>query len=156
VFRVAILAGLFLALAFALFGGASAEYAATQKSPQGSIHASAVAGAILFGAVGFLAGVTIAPIGLSIFHFLRINRPRYRLRTLLIVLALGPPVLAVAWSTVGLVRERLTRQAAVPLPPPPYIPPGSPAGIRGPHVVPPEYRGISFGAGNPSETPEIN
>jgi len=96
-FRVAITAGLYLAFTFAVLGGTFAGYTATQMSPQGNILASAIAGAILYGAFGFANGATLAPLGLAAFKWLESNRPRYRLRTLLVVLALAPPLLAGAW-----------------------------------------------------------
>ena len=63
---------------------------------------------------------------------------RYRVRTLLIVLALGPPVLAGA----GLLVIGFLQSLGAPehYPPPPVIPFGSPAGTSGPHIIPPEYR----------------
>jgi hypothetical protein len=51
---------------------------------------------------------------------------RYKLRTLLIVLALGPPLLAGAW---------VASQALFAVPTP-LIPKGSPSGITGPHRLP--------------------
>lgn len=65
---------------------------------------------------------------------------RYRLRTLLAVLALGPPMLAGGWYVADDLRERFTRQESVKLPPPPRIPAGIPGGTRGPHVIPPDAK----------------
>jgi len=42
---------------------------------------------------------------------------RFRLRTLLILLAVGPPVLAVAWWLVNFVHDPIPSQSGGPLPP---------------------------------------
>ena len=60
---------------------------------------------------------------------------RYRLRTLLIVLALAPPLLSGAWYAV----QNLLAQVRPPIPPP-LIPRGMPEGITGKHVLPPHVR----------------
>jgi len=63
---------------------------------------------------------------------------RYRLSTLLIVLALGPPALAGALLLVIPFLQSLG--APEHYPPPPVMPLGSPAGSSGPHIIPSEYR----------------
>jgi hypothetical protein len=62
---------------------------------------------------------------------------RYRLRTLLIVLAVGPVALAGAWfagqEAIREYRARLDNRV-------PVIPSDAPAPIRGRHVIPSEHR----------------
>ena len=60
---------------------------------------------------------------------------RYRLRTLLILLVLGPPLLSAAWYAA----PSLLAQVRPPIPPP-LIPRGMPSGITGKHILPPHVR----------------
>ena len=73
---------------------------------------------------------------------------RYRLRTLLIVLALGPVVIWGGWLAYEAAVSHLIRALIGPIeiePVPPKIPIGSPAETRGPHVLPPEVRAAKSG-----------
>ena len=61
---------------------------------------------------------------------------RYKLRTLLIVLALGPPVLAGGWFVFARCTVYVSNWSII-IRPPPEIPRDFPAtGITGPHVYP--------------------
>jgi hypothetical protein len=57
---------------------------------------------------------------------------RYRLRTLLILLAVGPPLVAALWWHYHAWQaDQLLRTYQ-----PPLIPRGAPRGTQGPHIIP--------------------
>lgn len=96
-FRFTIQAGLLLAIIFAAASGVYGGYAATQVSPPKGFLLFAVVCGTMSGAIGFPLGAVLAALGYAAFHWLRAHPMRYKLRTLLILLALGPPMLALGW-----------------------------------------------------------